>query len=120
MKKDGLKSARIGVLRKVFADWTIGGYPYCIVSEFNKTIDEIFRKLGANITDPADLETEDEITSSQNELIVLTFDFKHRINDYLSQLKSIPTNVTSLQGLIDYNNAHQELELTVGRDNRNL
>jgi amidase len=118
LKKDGLKGARIGVLRKVFANSTFGSYPDYIVSEFNKTIEETFKKLGAIIVDPADLETADEIASADNELIVFKFDLKYGINQYLSQLKNIPSNTTTLQGLIDYNIAHSNLELPSGRDNQ--
>ncbi len=118
LNKDGLKGARIGVLRKAFANSTFGNYPDYIISEFNRTIEEVFKKLGAIIFDPADLDTTDEIVSAHNELIVLSFDFKYGINQYLSQLKSIPSNATTLQGLIDYNNANARLELPDGRDNQ--
>lgn len=120
LKKDGLKGARIGVLRKIYANSTVSKYPDYIISEFNKTIDEVFRKLGANITDPADLETVDEIISSNNELTVLTFDFKYGINQYLSQLKNIPTKVMNLQNLINFNNANKDLEMPQGLDNQYL
>jgi amidase len=120
LNKDGLKGARIGVLRKVFANSTLGGYPDYIISEFNKTIEETFKNLGAIIIDPADLTTADELVSGQNELIVLSFDFKYGIGQYLSQLKNIPSGMTNLQGLIDYNNAHPDLELPPGRDNQDV
>ncbi|CAF1269398.1 unnamed protein product [Adineta steineri] len=120
LNANGLRGARIGVLRKIFANSTFGGYPDYIISEFNKTIEEIFKKLGANITDPADLDTADEIATAEHELIVLKYELKDGINQYLSQLKSIPSNTTTLQDLINFNIAHPDLELPPGRDNQNL
>ena len=120
LKANGLRGARIGVLRKFFANSTFGGYPDYIVSEFNKTIRNIFPKLGAIIVDPADLEDADDLFASDSELIVLAFDFKQQINQYLSQLKKRPTNVANLQDLIDYNSAHPNLELPPGRNDQDL
>ena len=120
LKKNGLKGARIGVLRKVFSNATFAGYPEYIVSEFNKAIEDVFKKLGANIIDPADLETTDEIGASDSEFIVLLFDFKYGVKEYLSKLTTIPTNVSNLQDLIDFNNANPDLEFPPGRDNQQL
>ena len=120
LKKDSLRGARIGVLRKVFANSTFGGYPDYIIAQFNKTIEQTFKQLGAIIIDPADLATAEEIASSYSESTVLTFDFKDGINHYLSQLQSVPSGVMTLQDLINYNNAHPDLELPPGRENQDL
>ncbi|CAF3712850.1 unnamed protein product [Adineta steineri] len=120
LKKDGLKGARIGVLRHIFTNSTFNGYPDYVIAEFNNTIENVFKKLGAIIIDPADLETADELAASDSELTVLTFDFKYKINEYLSQLKSIPSGVRTLQDLINYNNIHADVEMPLGRDNQIL
>ena len=120
LKKDGLRGARIGVLRMLFVNSTFAGYPDYIISQFNKTIEQTFKQLGATIIDPADLTTTDEIATSDDELIVFYFDFKYGINQYLSQLQSIATGVMTLQDLINYNNAHPDLERPLGRENQDL
>ena len=120
LKKDGLKGARIGVMRKFFLDPEFSEYPEYIAAEFNKTVEEIFKPLGAEIIDPANLDTVEQIMNLTNELTVLLHDFKHGINSYLSQLTSIPTNVTNLQDLIDYNFNHSSQELPPKRDDQNV
>lgn len=119
LKKDGLKGARIGVLRKVFTNSTLGGFPDYIVTEYDKAVKQL-KSLGATIVDPADLADVDEIVASNNETIVLNYDLKYGINNYLSLMKKIPTGATTLEGLIKFNAAHPKLELPPGRDNQDL
>lgn len=113
--KHALKGARIGVLRKVYTDAAAGGYPDYIVQEFNKTIETVLKPLGAVIVDPADLADIDEIVNSNNETIVLSYDFKYGVNEYLAGLKEIPTGATNLSGLIQFNIDHPDLEFPPGR-----
>ena len=120
LKIDALQGARIGVLRQVFANSTVNGYPDYIISQFNKTIEQTFKRLGAIIIDPADLATANEILNDSKELTVLTFDFKYGINDYLSRLQKIPSLVMTLEDLINYNNQYPDIEFPPGRDNQDL
>lgn len=120
LKKNGLKGARIGVLRKIFTNNTFLGYPDYIVSQFNKTIEQVFKKLGAHIIDPADIDTIEEILFSDSELTVLMFDFKDGINQYISKLNKVPTNVTNLQDLIDFNIENGDVELPPGREDQQM
>ena len=120
LKKNGLKGARIGVLRKIFTNSSLFEYPDYVISEFNRTIEQVFKSQGAEIIDPADLDTIEAILFSDSELTMLLYDFKYGINQYLSKLKSIPTNVTNLKGLIDFNNANSVLELPPGRESQQM
>ncbi|UJR20529.1 hypothetical protein I4U23_023656 [Adineta vaga] len=118
--KDGLKGARIGVLRRVFANATYGEYPEHIISVFNKTIEDTFKKLGAIIFDPADLAYAEKLASGDAEFLILTFDLKVDLERYLSRLINNNTVPRTLQDLIDYNNRNQNIELPPGRSNQLL
>jgi len=100
---NGLRGARIGVIRQVFAG-------------FQDKVDVIYdaaiaamRGAGAVIVDPADLPTAQEILASNDETTVLNFDFKVDVAKYLAG-RGDPAFHT-LQDLIEFNNAHASQEL---------
>lgn len=99
----GLRGARIGVLRKVFA-----GFQDKVDAIYNQAI-AAMRQAGAIIVDPADLPDAQEISSSPDEMTVLLFEFKQDLNAYLAA-RGDPT-IHTLQDLIDFNTAHASQEL---------
>ncbi|HEU5374388.1 MAG TPA: amidase [Ktedonobacteraceae bacterium] len=99
----GLKGARIGVIRQVFA-----GFQDKVDIIYNQAI-AAMEKAGAIIVDPADLPDAQEISASPDELTVLLFEFKQDLNKYLAE-RGDPT-IHTLQDLINFNNAHAAQEL---------
>jgi amidase len=65
--------------------------------------------MGAKIIDPANIPTAKEMQSSESELTVLLYEFKHDLNRYLSKLES--SEVRSLNDIIVFNNTHRDQEL---------
>jgi amidase len=100
---NGLKGARIGVMRQVFA-----GFQDKVDVVYNQAI-EAMRQAGAIIVDPGDLPDAQDIASSPDEFTVLLFEFKQDLNKYLAE-RGDPT-IHTLQDLIDFNNAHANEEL---------
>jgi amidase len=100
---DGLKGARIGVLRQVFA-----GFQDKVDVVYNQAL-AAMKEAGATLVDPADLPSAQTISTSQDELTVLLFEFKEDLNKYLAA-RGDPTMHT-LQDLIDFNSAHAQDEL---------
>lgn len=100
---NGLKGARIGVIRQVFA-----GFQDKVDVIYNQAIDAM-SKAGATIVDPADLPDVQTIATSPDELTVLLFEFKQDLNKYLAA-RGDPT-IHTLQDLIDFNNAHAKEEM---------
>jgi len=101
LKSDGLKSARIGVARSFFG--------------FNSKVDELMEKAislmkanGAEIIDPVEIKTLDEM--GKNEGIVLMYEFKADLNRYLSGLRP-EIKVRTLKDIIDFNEANKEKEM---------
>ena len=99
----GLKGARIGVIRHVFA-----GFQDKVDVVYNQAL-EAMAKAGAILVDPADLPDAQEISTSPDEMTVLLFEFKQDLNKYLAA-RGDPT-IHTLQDLITFNLAHAEEEL---------
>jgi amidase len=98
---DGLKGARIGVARNFFG--------------FNDRVDQLMeeaiqamREKGAEIIDPANIETVNEI--GEIEFDMMLYEFKHDLNLYLSNLPASVT-VRSLTDLIAFNEANKAKEM---------
>ncbi len=116
LKADGLKGARIGVLRKVYT-----GYHAQTDALFEAAVTGM-RAAGAVIVDPADLATAEEMRDSEGELQVLMYEFKRDLEAYLA--KRLPISGKSerdvprtLDDLIQFNLDHEKEELTVfGQD----
>jgi amidase len=100
---NGLRGARIGVIRQVFA-----GFQDKADAVYNAAI-EAMRRAGATIVDPADLPSSQDILNSFDEGTVLNFDFKVDIKTYLDGRHD--PNIHTLQDLIDFNNAHAAQEM---------
>jgi amidase len=98
---NGLQGARIGVWREgVFG----------ISPEGDQVAEEAISamsSLGATIVDPADIPNVSDVFDP--EFTVLLFEFKVDMRRYLKDLEV--SQVRSLEGCIDYNNAHAEQEL---------
>jgi amidase len=101
LDRDGLRGARIGVVRKSFG---INDHVEAVMKDALDTL----RTLGATLVDPADLATSGQYDDT--ELEVLLYEFKADLNAYLAQL---PANVQtrSLADLIRFNEANRESEM---------
>jgi amidase len=95
---DGMRGARIGVARNFFG--------------FNERVDQlmegsirIMKDLGAEIVDPADVVTADQLWEAEFE--VLLYEFKTDLNNYLAGLGP-DTPVASLKEIIEFNERHRE------------
>lgn len=99
----GLKGARIGVIRQVFA-----GFQDKVDAVYNQAL-EAMAQAGAILVDPADLPDAQEISTSPDELTVLLFEFKQDLNAYLAA-RGDPT-IHTLQDLIAFNQSHAKEEL---------
>lgn len=110
LDKDALKGARIGVLRKYYS-----GYNSHTDKIFEAAIETI-RSLGAEIVDPADLPTAEEMKGSKDETTVLTYDFKADLNAYLAT--RVPDErypgakiLRSLEEVMEFNKENADREL---------
>jgi amidase len=101
LKADGLRGARIGVVRKTFG--------------FNDDVDKIMedaldvlKKQGALLVDPAPIETAGKFGDS--EFTVLLYELKADLNTYLARLgPNAP--VKTLKDIIDFNESNREKEM---------
>ena len=93
---DGLRGARIGVDRSCF-----GKHPK--VDALIEERLELLKDLGAELIDPANLETAGKWRDTEFE--VLLYEFKHDLNLYLAALGE-RAPVKSLAEIIEFNQAH--------------
>jgi amidase len=101
LKADGLRGARIGVVRKTFG--------------FNEKVDKVLedaldtmKKQGAILVDPAPIETAGKFGDS--EFTVLLYELKADLNAYLARLgPNAP--VKTLKDVIDFNERNREKEM---------
>jgi len=100
---DGLRGARIGIPRQVYF-----GYSAKADTIANAAIERM-RELGAEIIDPADIPTAQQMASSKSKTTVCLFELKAGLNKYLAELVSSP--VRTLADIIAFNNAHANEEL---------
>jgi len=98
---NGLRGARIGVVRKHFG--------------FNDAVDAlmasaigVMKQQGAVVIDPAEIASEGKFDDS--EFDVLLYEFKADLNAYLAGLGS-KAPVRTLKDIIDYNEAHKDQEM---------
>ena len=100
---NGLRGARIGVPRQVYFGYSskTDAIAYAAI--------ERMKELGAEIIDPADIPTAQQIAASKSELTVLLYEFKADLNKYLAELVSSP--VRTLADIIAFNNEHASEEL---------
>ncbi|MDT4966978.1 MAG: amidase [Acidobacteriota bacterium] len=98
---NGLRGARIGVVRKSF------GFNDQVDQLINSAID-VIKRLGAEIIDPADIETAGKFDDS--ELEVLLYELKADLNKYLAALGP-RAPVKSLKEIIEFNERNKEREM---------
>jgi amidase len=98
---DGLRGARIGVVRKHF------GFNDAVDALMTSSID-VMKQQGAVIVDPVEIVTEGKFDDS--EFDVLLYEFKADLNAYLAGLGP-KAPVRTLKDIIDYNDAHKDQEM---------
>ncbi len=98
---NGLRGARIGVVRKHF------GFNDAVDALMASAID-IMKQQGAVVIDPVEIASEGKFDDSEFE--VLLYEFKADLNGYLQGLgPNAP--VRTLKDIIDYNEAHKDQEM---------
>ena len=95
---NGLKGARIGVARNFF-----GFHP--AVDAIMETCLQAMKDQGAELIDPADIETKDK--TDETEIEVLLYEFKADLNAFLASL-GLQSNVHSLEEVIKFNEANRK------------
>jgi amidase len=101
LKADGLRGARIGVVRKTF------GFSEKVDKVMEEALDTM-KKQGAILIDPAPIETAGKFGDS--EFLVLLYELKADLNAYLARLgPNAP--VKTLQDIIDFNEKNREKEM---------
>jgi amidase len=98
---NGLKTARIGVVRKGLFDHSPAADRLA-----EQAIADL-KRLGATIIDPADILTMGQVDDAEFE--VLLYEFKADLNAYLGDLG--PGAPRSLEDLIAFNESHREREM---------
>ncbi len=103
LRPGALRGARLGVARNTFT-----GYSEHTDRVFEAAL-EVLRSRGAEVVDPADIATAEQIRDSESELTVLLYEFKAGLDAYLGARSGIA--VHNLAGLIDFNfrNADREM-----------
>ncbi|HEX7102499.1 MAG TPA: amidase [Nitrolancea sp.] len=104
LDENGLKGARIGVVRAVYS-----GYSRAADAIVEQAI-QVMRDLGAIIVDPADIPTAKELKSNDAEFEVMLFEFKAGLNAYLATLgPNAP--VRTLEEVIRFNQENAAREM---------
>ncbi|HEY1923734.1 MAG TPA: amidase [Candidatus Acidoferrum sp.] len=101
LKEDGLRGARIGVVRRTFG--------------FNEDVDkimeaalEVMKKQGAILVDPAPIESAGKF--GESEFTIFLYELKADLNTYLAKLgPNAP--VKTLKDIIDFNERNSEKEM---------
>ena len=100
LKREGLRGARIGVVRKLFF------FGEKLNPVMNRAM-EAMKSEGAILVDPVEVATIGKFDSSEN--IVLQYEFKADMRAYLAQFPNAP--VHSLKDIIEFNEQNHEKEL---------
>ncbi|MBI2073814.1 MAG: amidase [Gemmatimonadetes bacterium] len=97
---DGLRGARIGVRART------GNNP--VINALVENAIKVLRDHGAEVVDPADIETAGQLGSAERD--VLEYEFKHDLNLYLA---TMPANVKyrTLADIIAFNEANKNREM---------
>jgi amidase len=104
LDKDGLKGARIGVVRAVYS-----GYSREADAIVEQAI-QAMRDLGAIIVDPTDIPSAAELEASDAELQVMLYEVKAGLNAYLATLGPAAP-LRTLDDLIRFNEEHTGREM---------
>ena len=110
LKPDGLKGARIGVIRDFFT-----GIHEETDALFEQAIDDL-RAGGAIIVDPANIPTARKMAASPGELNLLMYEFRRDLPAYLASRIAAPKAAESdvprtLEDILQFNSEHAEQEL---------
>jgi amidase len=97
----GLRGARLGIARKFFESNTL------MNTFLNGCIDAL-KKAGAEVIDPADLDTYGKLEGPEQE--VLLYEFKDGLNRYLARLPA-GSPARTLTELISYNEKNRDREM---------
>lgn len=100
---DGLRGARIGVARQTYFGYNNNA------DTITEAAIAIMRTLGAEIIDPANIPTSEQMAFSKAEMSVLVYELKADMNAYLTELVESP--MRSLADLIAFNIEHAEEEM---------
>jgi amidase len=101
LKSDGLKGARIGVLRKSF------GFNPKVDKVMEESLD-VLKKQGATLVDPVALESLEKVRES--EFMCFMYELKADLNAYLARLgPNAP--VKTLKDIIEFNEKNREKEM---------
>ena len=98
---NGLKGARIGVVRKYF------GFNDAVDALMEQALDGM-KKQGATVVDPAEIETFGKFDDS--ELLVFMYELKADLNAYLARLGS-SAPVRTLKEIIEFNERNRQKEM---------
>jgi amidase len=98
---DGLRGARVGVLRRFFG-------AHGEVDKLMETALAQMKRLGAIIIDPAELASDPHLGDA--EFTVMLYEFKAGLNDYLAGLGP-GAPVRSLKDIIQFNERHKDEEM---------
>jgi amidase len=98
---NGLKGARIGVVRKYF------GFNDAVDQLMNNLVDEM-KRAGAEITDPAEIPTIGKFDDS--ELLVLLYELKADLASYFARLGDTAP-LKSLKDVIEFNEKNRNKEM---------
>ena len=101
LKSDGLRGARIGVVRKAF------GFSDRVDKIIESALDAM-KKEGATLVDPADIETAGKW--SDTETTVFQYELKADLNAYLARLGP-GAPVKTLKEIIEFNDRNHEKEM---------
>jgi len=101
LDKNGLRGARIGVVRKY------AGFNTDVDSLFDEAI-EAMKHAGAEVVDPVEIPTIGKFDDA--ELLVLLYEFKDDLNRYLAWLGA-STQVHSMKDVIKFNDDHRDQEM---------
>jgi amidase len=92
---DGLRGARLGVVRSIYFNHSAE-----VVHAIESAISQL-QELGAVVIDPADIPTAEEQRDSDAEMEVLLYEFKANLNTYLASRPD--AQVRTLEELIRFN-----------------
>lgn len=105
LNPDGLRGARIGVMRHLyFGNWA------AVDAQAEAAI-LAMQAAGAVIVDPADIPTIEQITFEWDEFNVMLYEFKRDLHAYLATRTGIPSR--TLAEVIAFNETHPEERLNI-------
>jgi len=100
LTKDAFKNKRIGVPRRVFFDISDSVSDPSVRVEFEKALD-VIRNLGAQVVDPTDIPSVEEILQGDDQFTVVDVDFKVSLSAIIMRLTlMLFVNLVSTEQLV--------------------